>query len=213
MTRSILAGLAAAVGLALLSATGCQTTGIGDPCTPEAEYDKSFLGFAKEEVEVESKSFQCLTRLCLVNHFQGRVSCPYGQDATGHANPPASKGCETPGIGIPVDGLDPLTGKPVDGSKLASVPAQCTLRSADKAVYCSCRCANVDGNQGDGANYCTCPDGFTCAQLVTSIGGANEGLTGGYCIKSGTQYDTSNPCGAQCDPGQGNCGHAQGVGM
>ncbi len=69
MTRSILAAVAAAVAVAVLSGTGCTSTGVGDPCTPEQEYDKSFTGFDFHEVNVESKSFQCQTRLCLVNHF------------------------------------------------------------------------------------------------------------------------------------------------
>ena len=70
------AGVAALLGLAAL---GCEPGGVGDPCTPEDEYEPSFSGFAQTEVNVESRSFQCETRLCLVNHFKGRVSCPYGQ--------------------------------------------------------------------------------------------------------------------------------------
>ena len=71
---------AALVTLALgVLAVGCQSGGIGDPCTPEDEYQQYFSGYEVTEVNIESKSFQCETRLCLVNHFQGRVSCPYGQ--------------------------------------------------------------------------------------------------------------------------------------
>ena len=88
MTRSILAALAAAVAVTIVTGTGCNSTGVGDPCTPEAEYSQAFLGFSFQEVNIESKSFQCQTRLCLANHFQGRVTCPYGQNAT----PPAATG-------------------------------------------------------------------------------------------------------------------------
>ena len=56
---------------------------VGDPCTPEQEDDTEFNGFDYRQVTLDSKSLQCQTRLCLVNHFQGRVSCPYGQDAKG----------------------------------------------------------------------------------------------------------------------------------
>jgi hypothetical protein len=71
----------ASVAVALsVSAGGCQTGGVGDPCTPEDEYQPAFSGFAPSEVNVESRSFQCETRVCLVNHFRGRVSCPLGQD-------------------------------------------------------------------------------------------------------------------------------------
>src|SRR5580698_9169366 len=97
MTRSILAAIAASAAVALLVGTGgCNSTGVGDPCTPEAEYSQSFLGFDKAEVNIESKSFQCQTRLCLANHFQGRVTCPYGQTTTGAPTPPATAcGTET----------------------------------------------------------------------------------------------------------------------
>ena len=105
MTRTILAGLAVSVFAVALSGTGCQSTGIGDPCTPEKEYDPTFAGFVEQEVSTEGESFQCQTRLCLVNHFQGRATCPYGQDSMGHAIPPATAACVTPGINQPVTGV------------------------------------------------------------------------------------------------------------
>jgi hypothetical protein len=221
MTRSILAVLAAAVSISVVAGTGCSSTGVGDPCTPEAEYSQAFLGFDPAEVNIESKSFQCQTRLCLANHFQGRVTCPYGQGSTGAPTPPATScgtengspyGCCTP-IQQVVDGIDQtLTPPGYDSVKNgATVNPQCLDRTADKAVYCSCRCANVDGQTNDGANYCSCPSGFSCTQLVSSIGATDEGLTGAYCIKSGTDYDPNSACQSECDPSAGNCGSAPGV--
>jgi hypothetical protein len=227
MTRSILAAVAASIAVAVVSGTGCNTTGIGDPCIPEQEYRTDFLSFVPQEVNTESKSFQCQTRLCLVNHFQGRVTCPYGQKKDGsladgqtiacpagmgnELNNPitnAPQGCCTPGVPQAVTG--PLVNNmPTNTTDQQTVVAQCKERPADKAVYCSCRCANLNGATNDGANYCTCPDGFTCTQLVTSIGaGGNEGLTGAYCVKNGTQYQPNN---APCTPCNGvakNCGAA-----
>src|SRR5262249_4591321 len=54
MTRWILALLAFG-GLALspLASSGCSQTGVGDPCTPEQEYDPTFNGFNLKEVNVE----------------------------------------------------------------------------------------------------------------------------------------------------------------
>ncbi len=83
MTRSILAGL---LGLFSIAAVGalplaCQSGGIGDPCIPEDEYEAAFAGFKVTEENIESRSFQCSTRICLVNHFQGRTTCPQGQAA------------------------------------------------------------------------------------------------------------------------------------
>ena len=172
-----------------LSATGCSATGIGDPCTPELEYQKDFRGFDLDQVLFESKSFQCQTRLCLVNHFRGRVTCPYGQDEKGVSG--SSGPCLVPGTN------ERVTGEP-GAPKGAKVEAQCLDRTADRAVYCSCRCSNKDGRTDDGANYCACADGFECTQLSGSIGSSNEGLTGGFCTKKGTTYGTSS-CGSSCD--------------
>ena len=63
MTRAI-ATLLLLGGVLLAAAPGCSDEGVGDPCTPEQEYDPSFNGFDEKEVNVESKSFQCRTRLC-----------------------------------------------------------------------------------------------------------------------------------------------------
>jgi hypothetical protein len=217
MTRSIVAvwsaGLALAVIATVSTTLGCQATHVGDPCTPEQEYDKSFLGFSQTEVSVESKSFQCETRLCLVDHFQGRVSCPYGQGIDGGANAPA-EGCVTPATNIPVDGKDP-DGVTVDATKQALVLPQCLDRTAANAVYCSCRCANANGQTNDGANYCTCPDGFGCTQLVPSIGmGTDQGLTGAYCVKNSAQYMPgvcTSAASTLCQASLANCGTAQGI--
>jgi hypothetical protein len=215
MTRSTVAVWSALAVIATLSTTlGCQATHVGDPCIPEAEYDKSFLGFSQTEVSVESKSFQCETRLCLVDHFQGRVSCPYGQEIDGGPNAPA-EGCVTPATSIPVDGKD-SNGVTVDSTKQALVLPQCFDRTAANAVYCSCRCANVSGQTNDGANYCKCPDGFTCTQLVPSMGmmTADQGVTGAYCVKSTAQYMPgvcTSAATTLCQASLANCGSAQGV--
>jgi hypothetical protein len=213
------AALSAIAAVAVVSSTGCSSTGVGDPCTPEQEYDPTFAGFDEREVNVESKSFQCETRLCLVNHFRGRVSCPYGQNQTATAanaslsgvNEPCNNqkpgdqnsACCTPGIYQPVKptansggGGDGGGG----GGNNFTVQPNCTDRTASTAVYCSCRCANVDGKTDDGANYCTCPDGYDCTQLVSATGVAGENLTGAYCIKHKTDYNVNTACAVTCDP-------------
>jgi hypothetical protein len=212
MSRSILVALAASIAVAVLGGSGCSSTGVGDPCVPEQEYNPTFLGFDYHEVSVESKSFQCQTRLCLVNHFQGRVSCVYGQTVDGTPVSPVpacpqggNAGCCTPGVPQPVTGPVDANGMPLDMTFKKRILGQCNLRTADKAVYCSCRCANINGQTNDGANYCTCPDGFACTQLLSSIGSGNEGLTGAYCVKTHTEYDPNQMCTA-CDPLLANCG-------
>jgi hypothetical protein len=91
------------------------------------------------------------------------------------------------------------------------VPPNCENRSAANSVYCSCRCANVEGKTDDGANYCSCPDGFSCKQLISSTGPSYEGITGAYCVKNGTDYNYNSFVCTQCDPRSGDCGTAPGV--
>ncbi len=93
MTRSILFGLFALISVGAMGVLpiACQSGGVGDPCTPEDEYDPQFAGFKLVQENIESRSFQCSTRICLVNHFKGRVSCPLGQDDD------AIKPCNGPG--------------------------------------------------------------------------------------------------------------------
>ncbi|MFO0643708.1 MAG: hypothetical protein U0183_31060 [Polyangiaceae bacterium] len=198
MTRSrlLLTVLLVGTGSVFFAGTGCSASGVGDPCIPEQEYNEQFLGFSQKEVNVESKSFQCQTRVCLVNHFRGRVSCPYGQTAAGGGR--SSDPCVLPGT---VDGkVKGVPGAP-EG---AAVEPQCLNRKADATVYCSCRCANSQGKTDDGANYCACPDGFACEQLVDPTGQGNEGLTGGYCIKQNTKYDPGVDCQGDCDKAGGS---------
>jgi hypothetical protein len=221
MTRSSFAVVVfgAVVGLALAPAflEGCSQTGVGDPCVPAKEYDTTFLGFDPGEVNVESKSFQCQTRLCLANHFRGRVSCPYGQGSKGEApgngttykdkNGTTIAACSTPAGNAdkPVAVTGPA-GAVAAGQD--AVPAQCLDRQAKDAVYCSCRCENVNGKTDDGAVYCKCPDGFKCQQLVTQVSNSDTGLTGGYCIRNNTDYDPTQSCQTSpsnlCDPKNAN---------
>jgi hypothetical protein len=77
------------------------------------------------------------------------------------------------------------------------VEPQCADRPAAQTVYCSCRCANINGRTDDGATYCTCPGTMMCVQLYSSIGNTDSGLdtiTGAYCVKANTEYDANAPC-------------------
>jgi hypothetical protein len=203
LVRPLVTAFVLGGSLLFIAGPGCGDEGIGDPCTPEQEYNADFLGFDEKEVNVESKSFQCRTRLCLVNHFRGRVSCPYGQGAGGEPPAGTDQRCKIPGTDTPIEGAkDQATGEYVDTRKKSSVSPQCVDRAADKTVYCSCRCADINGQRPGDQTFCDCPDGFACERLVTSIGGgANEGLTGSYCIKKNTKYDPTTACTqGDCDP-------------
>jgi len=238
MKRFILVVLAVGAFVSVMAGSGCSSGGgVGDPCIPEQEYDTCFAGFSINSVDTETKSFQCQTRVCLVNHFQGRVSCPYGQTAgmndlsgapylcgTGVVGGPTTSGSYEPYAGYSSTGFEPCTipgGSAVSGtaaSKLlqpyetqvqVTVTPQVLERNTANAVYCSCRCADENGDSTNGV-FCSCPDGYVCTQLVASIGAeTNQGLTGAYCMKSGTKYNPSASAdcntGACCQPGVHPC--------
>jgi hypothetical protein len=163
-----------ACALALGAAVGCESGGVGDPCTPEDEFFDEFNGFALGEVSVESRSFQCETRVCLVNKFQGRVSCPYGTNGT----PPDPTAMATVGHNLPCE--VPQFG----GYVTVPVLPQRIERKPEVAVYCSCRCDGADPN----ARYCECPSGFECADIGVSDPNQSE-LAGSYCVRSGSNVD------------------------
>ncbi len=49
-------------------------------------------------------------------------------------------------------------------------------QEVDDSVYCTCRC---DGPAG-AADFCECPEGFECKQVLSSGG---VGIVGSYCVK------------------------------
>ncbi len=261
---------------AALALVGCPNKGIGDACTPEDEFKEGFAGFTLESAFIESRSFQCQTRLCLVNHFQGRTSCPKGQPAPKNCND-NPKGCDAgetcKAAGVIVNDCDPTpcgngvdptncnaaggknkacgdrvcnrdgrfcecqssdcpTGyycdaKPkgtglcttrvcsgkghcfVPGTEIPIAVAVCgqcegnSNRDKDHAVYCTCRCAPPADNPSaadDNYNFCTCPDGYECAEINPNVGIGDPQLAGSYCIKQGTKYVAQ----------QTNCGSVDG---
>jgi hypothetical protein len=170
---------------------------VGAPCLPFVENDPRFSGFSTNEISVTTNDGQCGSGSCLVNHFRGRVSCPYGQDTSG-VGPGGTPGCATPSGCIPVSPSS-------DPSQRKTVAAQCTDRAAADTVYCSCRCANVDGGTDDAGSYCICPGGLTCVQIISSVGSVNDAVSGAYCIKTGTEWDPASACTMSCNPNAAPC--------
>ncbi|HEY2406368.1 MAG TPA: hypothetical protein VGI10_10210 [Polyangiaceae bacterium] len=199
MTRKFTGFFILACTLAGLVPLSCKPGGVGDPCTPEDEYDTTFSGFDVKEVNVENKSFQCETRVCLVNHFQGRVSCPYGQPDP--SLPPVAGMSNTDKCYVP--GHDAKSPDVATNTITTLVNPQLLSRRADSVVYCSCRCDGPDKN----ARYCKCPSGYSCTKLVDELGlpGRSQ-LAGSYCIKEGTEFTPPAPSD-HCDDttGAGNC--------
>jgi hypothetical protein len=193
MTRKIKGSLVLAA-LCGLFPLACQSSGVGDPCVPEDEYNTEFNGFDPAEVNVESKSFQCETRVCLVNHFRGRVSCKYGQDVDAMGMPTGQKVCCVPGQYDSTTHQCAPSADPSAPNKIAvAVNAQVQNRKSEDTVYCSCRCDGPEAN----ARYCKCPSGYACTHLVDDLKLPGGQLAGSYCVKDGTQYnskDLQNTC-------------------
>lgn len=160
-----------------------ERTGIGDPCVPAIENDPTFASFHESQVVIEDRSRACSSGVCLVNHFRGRVSCPYGDLASG--------GCQTP------------RGDVVRPAGSDGVEPQCTDRRAADAVYCSCRCANAEGRTDDGGSYCPCGAGFSCQPLIAFVPG-EEKLAGSYCVKDSVPVTAKAACTRTCSPFSGD---------
>ncbi len=142
MTR-ILKSVFAVAAIAVLGVapTSCQTGGIGDPCTPEDEFEPDFSGFKVTQENIESRSFQCESRICLANHFQGRVSCPLGQ-AVKTPCTPGGTDCTGEAACVEAGSFAPRCAKDADCALYANV---CNA----KGKFCEC-------------NETSCPEGFVC---------------------------------------------------
>jgi hypothetical protein len=154
---------------------------IGTPCLPSQESSSTVDGFSSGEVTLTST--QSGAPACLVYHFRGLVTCPYGQSATGKA-PTCASPCTT------------ISGQPVVGP----VAPQCADRPASKVVLWSCRCANAQGRTDDGDAYCTCPSSSACTQVIASIGASEDNFSGAYCLPPGVVSDGGTTCSVSCDP-------------
>jgi hypothetical protein len=157
---------------------------LGARCLPDDERLPGFYGFYQNEVSVDANA-GCSSGVCVVNHLQGRVSCPYGQTADESQTDPK---CFIPGteLGVTV---------PVDPQLLQN--------RADSAAICSCRCA------GDGPGpFCACPSDMECSPLIDRLGlPTDETVAGSYCIPRGSAWDPTSPSsGEVCDRSLANCG-------
>lgn len=189
---------------------GCAVTGVGDPCTPEDEFNPKFGQSVVEDLVIDVNSVQCETRVCLRHYFRGRVTCPYGNAKRGQAVEGAVckqvpnkrglytlDGTATGELCCPV--LGDISQKPVN----ETVNAQCVERQAKDSVYCSCRCDVPDDPDIDRSkvSLCSCPTGFSCKPLCDQRNGncslVPKGKWGSYCVKDGAAGSGFNPAQAE----------------
>jgi hypothetical protein len=209
-------GLVIVLCLGLLQCSLSAPPTVGAPCTPSLESDPAFAGFRITEETIEVGAPECGVGVCLVNHFQGRVSCPLGQPTPDPAQPEtgcqepgaspqgnAGKTCCSPGSTSPVE-------TPVCGQCVGTFEA--STRDAENAVYCTCRCGVAEGEPPEpDYPFCACPDGFECSEIRKYLGVGDPTLTGKYCIKAGTAYDPNEDQCGQVD-GTWQPGQCAGVG-
>jgi hypothetical protein len=162
---------------------------IGTPCLPSQESSATFDGFSNEEV---SLNFSSTTRsgepMCVVDHFRGLVTCPYGQSATGQ--PPAgASACTATGGQLVVGMVEP----------------QCVDRPASEVVVWSCRCANFQNQTDDGYTYCTCPSNTVCTQIASPLGASEDDFSGAYCVLPAALFDGGATCAVACSPMTAAC--------
>ena len=69
----------------------------------------------------------------------------------------------------------------------------------------------ADGQPPDpNFNFCECPTGYTCSQIRPFVGLGDANLSGKYCIKEGTEFDSEGDCGSV--QGHFNATQCKGIG-
>jgi hypothetical protein len=203
MIRSIVSGLVGLISVVAMGIlpTACESGGVGDPCVPEDEYNPDFAGFKVTEENIESRSFQCQTRICLVNHFQGRVSCPLGQEEPLPCSGPGDAACGADSTCVEAATLSPDCDP--DGPDKGQ--AACTGYGGvcnGKTRACEC---NLTQDCPAGS-YCD-PDSKLCKSYVChkagncQVAGAEEGDNKDKaCCVPGTDTPVAAPVCGQCAP-------------
>ena len=152
------AGALTIVGsFASLTLVGCESGGVGDPCIPEDEYRENFPGFNLSEENIESRSFQCKTRICLVNHFQGRVTCQRGQGApqacTGGEACSSGESCAVGGVIL----------SDCDPTKCGEAEDEFNCNDGNgNNQACGGRACHPEGRYCECTDNAECPSGYQC---------------------------------------------------
>lgn len=175
-------------------ALACKAGGVGDPCIPNDEFSADYPGATESGAQIEDRSFQCETRVCLVKHFRGRVTCPFGNTDGREGNAVSSAAysgddadeCIVPGTSTPVT---------------VPVKSQCSERKGQ--VYCSCRCDGKDSK----AKYCECPEGYSCKEVTRSLDPTLVAPGDKYCVKNEDTVSDGYTCPQNfgCDQVPGGC--------
>jgi len=139
-----------------LGAIGCTDEGVGDPCIPEA-------------IPCNAEGQDCGYKASESYLETSSVQC-------------RSRLCIVRKLDNGSQGVYPS-----DPRKLCeddNEPGCLSESKLEESVYCTCRCGLPKGESGGGQELCGCPDGFTCAEVLTQGG---PGVRGSYCVKTATE--------------------------
>lgn len=160
--------LLCAASLVTLLLGGCQTSGVGDPCIPQAI---PAGGFRNGDTVIETTSVMCRTRVCLVYQFTG--------DPTREIIDENSNTCDVDAAVQAAHAVDAAVALDDAGQVDETTDPGCKTRAEIRdSVYCSCRC----GTTGDlNVPTCDCPSGFECRELQP---GGGSSVAGSYCVRN-----------------------------
>jgi hypothetical protein len=175
---------------------------VGDPCTPPDETSPLFSGFDVSDEVIDAPDFTaCQSGVCLVNYFQGRVTCPLGQAAPKPCAGPSDT--TTCGGGACVEsGVVPVF---CDPEAPGGGDAQCAGHGGVcDAARNACVChADADCPDGTGCDV----SAGECEQYVCqaaagcqSAGASNAENAGKSCCVPGSGAPVSVAVCGQCSP-------------
>lgn len=142
------------VALLGLLVTACADEGVGDPCIPET---------VPCTVDPTTKEKQCGFNNTESFIESSSVQC-------------RSRLCIVHKLDNGTEGVTPAD--PAKDCGNSSRAEGCvTSDELDKSVFCTCRC----GGPGKKEDFCECPSGFTCKEIL-SLGG--DGIRGDYCVRA-----------------------------
>ncbi|WP_437296459.1 hypothetical protein [Sorangium sp. So ce426] len=170
---------------------------IGDPCVPPDEGDPRFSGFAVSENVIYDHHDQCISGICLVNHFQGRVSCPLGQAAPAPCAGPGDSSCGAAGSCVAAGAAGPYCDPQApDGGASQCASGVCNAQRGSCECTADAQCPA--GTACDpGSRQCrqyVCHEEGSC-QTAGASDAENEGKS---CCALGSDVPVSAPVCGQC---------------
>lgn len=216
--------IAVSVGLSQCSSEDTRggDVEVGAPCTPSLESDPLFAGFKITETTLEAGAPECGGGICMVNHFQGRVSCPLGQPEPTDAS--GGVGCvpevDSQGHAVEAQGSC-LAGEVC--KEAGSLSPACDPSDADADTTCL---ATGVGSKCNAEGFCECATNADCLGTNAPIARCDPATRRcvayacqgpGGCQQAGLQK-TDNAGKACCLPGAGSplitpvCGQCRGAG-